>query len=256
MIETTLKETARSRTLLRDLTLASVFAALYAVLVVAFAGNSFLPIQLRVADMLMPLAILFGWPVALGLGIGALVGNFAGETLLGFQFSSIAVDMIFGGITNLLAGIVAWRIGRRGWTRLGRNKVWFLATSAETVIISLVVGSYLYIILGIPAEIIFYGFTFSGLLASIAGIAVGSIVAINILGYVLLLGDRKSTRLNSSHRTISYAVFCLKKKKTTRLLSCGCWPPAVAKIVGPAHSCAIFLVQGRSSHTRQHLNIS
>src|SRR5438094_4710877 len=28
-----------------------------------------------------------------------------------------------------------------------------------------------------------------------------------------LVGDRKSTRLNSSHRTISYAVFCLKKKK-------------------------------------------
>src|SRR5437867_7805279 len=27
--------------------------------------------------------------------------------------------------------------------------------------------------------------------------------------------DRKSTRLNSSHRTISYAVFCLKKKKRT-----------------------------------------
>src|SRR5207248_11297135 len=28
--------------------------------------------------------------------------------------------------------------------------------------------------------------------------------------------DRKSTRLNSSHRTISYAVFCLKKKKNKR----------------------------------------
>src|SRR5437763_4754881 len=28
--------------------------------------------------------------------------------------------------------------------------------------------------------------------------------------------DRKSTRLNSSHRCISYAVFCLKKKKETR----------------------------------------
>src|SRR5256885_6140442 len=27
--------------------------------------------------------------------------------------------------------------------------------------------------------------------------------------------DRKSTRLNSSHLVISYAVFCLKKKKTT-----------------------------------------
>src|SRR2546430_13373774 len=28
-----------------------------------------------------------------------------------------------------------------------------------------------------------------------------------------LVGDRKSTRLNSSHSQISYAVFCLKKKK-------------------------------------------
>src|SRR3712207_7417587 len=27
------------------------------------------------------------------------------------------------------------------------------------------------------------------------------------------IGDRKSTRLNSSHANISYAVFCLKKKK-------------------------------------------
>src|SRR5438477_8783711 len=30
-------------------------------------------------------------------------------------------------------------------------------------------------------------------------------------------GDRKSTRLNSSHMSISYAVFCLKKKKTLQL---------------------------------------
>src|SRR2546426_4339749 len=29
-------------------------------------------------------------------------------------------------------------------------------------------------------------------------------------------GDRKSTRLNSSHLVISYAVFCLKKKKNKR----------------------------------------
>src|SRR2546428_1671851 len=31
-------------------------------------------------------------------------------------------------------------------------------------------------------------------------------------GTVVALGDRKSTRLNSSHDQISYAVFCLKKK--------------------------------------------
>src|SRR2546430_7084377 len=34
-----------------------------------------------------------------------------------------------------------------------------------------------------------------------------------------LAGDRKSTRLNSSHSQISYAVFCLKKKKNTSCLN-------------------------------------
>src|SRR3712207_8183002 len=34
-----------------------------------------------------------------------------------------------------------------------------------------------------------------------------------------ILGDRKSTRLNSSHANISYAVFCLKKKKRSSTLS-------------------------------------
>src|SRR5438034_1667423 len=32
------------------------------------------------------------------------------------------------------------------------------------------------------------------------------------------VSDRKSTRLNSSHTVISYAVFCLKKKKKTTIL--------------------------------------
>src|SRR2546430_10177048 len=32
-------------------------------------------------------------------------------------------------------------------------------------------------------------------------------------------GDRKSTRLNSSHSQISYAVFCLKKKKILKLIN-------------------------------------
>src|SRR5258707_4297683 len=35
-------------------------------------------------------------------------------------------------------------------------------------------------------------------------------------GVVRLNRDRKSTRLNSSHANISYAVFCLKKKKISR----------------------------------------
>src|SRR2546426_9333666 len=35
-----------------------------------------------------------------------------------------------------------------------------------------------------------------------------------------IVGDRKSTRLNSSHLVISYAVFCLKKKKKNNQHQC------------------------------------
>src|SRR2546429_6475825 len=44
--------------------------------------------------------------------------------------------------------------------------------------------------------------------------------------------DRKSTRLNSSHGYISYAVFCLKKKKNTHIVS--------------TLSCASFLAMNSS----------
>src|SRR6516225_11874130 len=35
---------------------------------------------------------------------------------------------------------------------------------------------------------------------------------------MLVIPDRKSTRLNSSHMSISYAVFCLKKKNNTNVI--------------------------------------
>src|SRR5256885_9953808 len=48
--------------------------------------------------------------------------------------------------------------------------------------------------------------TYKQLTGALYGVAVG-------IGLItLLVGDRKSTRLNSSHLVISYAVFCLKKK--------------------------------------------
>src|SRR3712207_7097001 len=63
------------------------------------------------------------------------------------------------------------------------------------------------------------GFTYNvGRLIAAAGpFLVGSIAA---RGANALERDRKSTRLNSSHANISYAVFCLKKKKNYSILSC------------------------------------
>src|SRR3989449_8449624 len=59
------------------------------------------------------------------------------------------------------------------------------------------------------------------------GLAVGAIVVWAALGpryhysdtwqLIINTGDRKSTRLNSSHGYISYAVFCLKKKKKKKI---------------------------------------
>src|SRR2546426_3963409 len=43
----------------------------------------------------------------------------------------------------------------------------------------------------------------------------GSVYTQFSVSVLAVAGDRKSTRLNSSHLVISYAVFCLKKKKKT-----------------------------------------
>src|SRR2546430_2393642 len=52
--------------------------------------------------------------------------------------------------------------------------------------------------------------------------------------------DRKSTRLNSSHSQISYAVFCLKKKNKA------------AATVGQAHTIIAALSDGWANATCQH----
>src|SRR5437868_12127364 len=48
-------------------------------------------------------------------------------------------------------------------------------------------------------------------------------------------GDRKSTRLNSSHVSISYAVFCLKKKTSTSAMT-----PPTRTVTSAIHSSVIF----------------
>lgn len=170
----------------KNLALASIFGAMYAVLVVALAPISFLPFQVRFADALLPLAVLFGWPAALGLAIGAAVGNVVGDLLGGFfPASSIGIDVVGGSIANLLAALAAWKLGMSGPRVVGRRVSWLLATVSETVLVSIIVGSYLGVILSLPVEI------------SILGVVLGSIVAINIIGYSLLVVIGRSATVQS-----------------------------------------------------------
>src|SRR3712207_7515546 len=53
-----------------------------------------------------------------------------------------------------------------------------------------------------------------------------------VLDQVAVRVDRKSTRLNSSHANISYAVFCLKKKQSSSL----CRPPLLRALLPAALS--------------------
>src|ERR1022692_3446803 len=61
--------------------------------------------------------------------------------------------------------------------------------------------------------------------------------------------DRKSTRLNSSHLVISYAVFCLKKKNKPATLSAR--KMSIAVPLGPhaTNRCALVIVAG-AAHRR------
>jgi uncharacterized membrane protein len=156
------------------ITLTAVFAALYAVGVVFLAPISFQIFQVRIADALLPLSMLFGWPAILGLSLGAFVANIFGG--LG------PIDIIGGALANFIATFVAWRIGRKKFV----NAV--VGICLEVVIVTIIVGTYLSFLIGMPLAV--------GLL----GIFLGSVIAIGLLGGILFT-VLSSRRLASMFRS-------------------------------------------------------
>jgi uncharacterized membrane protein len=145
----------------KQIVLTAVFAALYSVGVVFLAPISFQVFQVRVADAMLPLAMLFGWPAVVGLSLGAFVANVFGG--LG------PVDMVGGALANFIATYAAWRIVT------SRGRRWMLVgVGVEIVVVTLVVGTYLSYLLAIPITI------------SWLGILLGSLTAIGALGSILL----------------------------------------------------------------------
>src|SRR5207249_6575828 len=69
--------------------------------------------------------------------------------------------------------------------------------------------------------------------------------AVLVSEFVRKILDRKSTRLNSSHVSISYALFCLKKKMCTLLRDCTITAVAAA-VGGPRHGAVLSLDSGAS----------
>jgi uncharacterized membrane protein len=150
----------------RDIALGSVIAALYAIGVILLAPISFLLFQVRVVDALIPLSIVFGMPVVLGVTLGNIVANIYGG--LGY------IDIIGGSVANFLAAYIGWKIGSRNFSN---SK--FVATVAQNLIVSGIVGSYLAVLFDVPLEVGFLG------------VLTGSIISMNIIGYVLVLAIEK-----------------------------------------------------------------
>jgi uncharacterized membrane protein len=157
----------RMRINTKKLAVAAIFAALYAVGVIFLAPISFGVFQVRIADAMLPLAMIFGLPSALGFSLGCIVSNVYGG--LG------VVDIVGGAAANLVACTLAWYIGRKG-----RVVQRFLGTVVETVAVSLIVGGYLSLIFQVPVEV--------GLL----GVLVGSTIAINVIGFPIEESIRRS----------------------------------------------------------------
>lgn len=94
---------------IKNLALTTIFAALYAALVVGLAGISFQLIQVRIADALIPLSIIFGWPAVIGVTVGCVISNIVSP------LPSVLVDITLGAIANFFASLMAWQIGT--WKR-------------------------------------------------------------------------------------------------------------------------------------------
>jgi QueT transporter len=139
----------------------------------------------------MPLSILFGWPAVLGVTLGAGIGNFAADSIFGLSGASIGVDVVGGSLANLVAAMFAWKIAGRNWMIRGRRIGWLVAVNTETIIVSLVVGTYLGWLLATP-----WWVSFSGILAgSIAAISIGGYAVLRVLGRPKTLDALASTGL-------------------------------------------------------------
>jgi uncharacterized membrane protein len=157
----------------RETTLAAVIAALYAALVIVLAPISFGPIQLRVADCLIPLAALLGWPAIFGVSLGAFIGNAYFMSFTGL------IDVIFGALANLVAATIIFNLRER----------LIVACLAGSVAIGTIVGGYLWIYFP-PPEIM--GLNLPAWLAMIVSVALSSVVAVSVIGYILVQSLRAS----------------------------------------------------------------
>jgi hypothetical protein len=124
----------------------------------------------------MPLAFIFGYPGAVGLGIGCLVGNYYGYAT-GF---SGPLDVVVGSVANLVAAVLGYKVYRL-FVNGGKGGIaWIqIAILVENVIVTLMVGSYMPIYISLADT-----YVVSALLWYI-GLFIGSLISMNVMGFII-----------------------------------------------------------------------
>src|SRR3989454_6031906 len=89
----------------------------------------------------------------------------------------------------------------------------FFNDTATTEIYTLSLHDALPICMAQPVIYVGFWITALAMVLGLTGALVAPFMKPEVAQFVIPALDRKSTRLNSSHLVISYAVFCLKKKK-------------------------------------------
>ena len=137
---------------------ASVYAAMYVTLVLAFSPISYGAINLRVANILIGLVPIIGWPAVLGQTLGVFIAN---QPALGDQLG--AIDLI-NVIPSFAFSWLIWKL---------RDRSVFLGLTIYSVALGISVSFALSYAFNLP------------LLVTIPQVTVGVFLATAVLGYIL-----------------------------------------------------------------------
>ena len=155
----------------KDLALTAVFVSLYVVINLvqtATVGNPAIsgPVQMRVADCLIPLAALLGWPVVAGVTVGGVLTNV-------YAFID-PVDVVLGPIANLIAASLVLLLRRR------QLPACIVAAFPIGVIVG---GGYLWWFFDSPDIL---GLSLPTWMSMMVSITISSLIATAVIGYALL----------------------------------------------------------------------
>ncbi len=144
---------------------AAVYAAMYVVLVLAFSPVSYGVINLRVANILLGLVPLIGWPAVLGQALGVFIAN---QPALGDSLGPIDLINV---VPSFVFAWAAWKL---------RNRSVFLGLTIYSVALGISVSLTLNYAFNLP------------LIVEIPQVTAGIFLATAVLGYIFYKAVRRT----------------------------------------------------------------